>query len=680
MDIVPGIPGYVPSLAAYPPSNVQSTLPPEEWQACLDAWIFSVECRLRLTAEHFNKLKLAEKSSGFPFLLSYLRLIAQTPKSYFSSPGSREARLRNHCFLLLRRLLIAKDPPLGCSPLDLFDVLANGSVVFSHSAVWTEIFKLVSNRSPRELGVAFEAAKMHLTRCVETLDSTGLRSELTLASSLVKSWPTFGVLLMTGSDYLEGLASCYVKQTQKPEAYSRQLQDALTEHTFILLKALMSTEMSSVSLLLDHLFLLKTNVEKAGPAAPSLLSSLVVRTSLVRQLDIYLSASQHKRGRPLLDWLRSYREQTSHLHPPAVRRRLPSKMKGKDKAYTQHEMHMHQVEKVSQVQELFPELSDGYIVKLLDHFVDNVEDVTAALLEPEALPAHLKNESPQLMDELKGHQKTSDVSKSLSSANILPVDSFVPRRKNVFDNDDFDLLRVPLDRMHIGQRDIKLENPTAGAHARSKAAIMSALTAFDADDDERDDTYDVADVGGTVDDTVDTDERPVSNEEILYGAWNTDMRLFARDSKTRLSQPRRQIKLQTGMTDEQIEGWALMLGRDDDLQAKLRQKYSAAAAFSGGQLNVASTKWRASPTGSEDDASSGIEASAPDSRRQGLAGIRGHRSFPRGSRGTGSTSGPAKAPSTQVARKRKEQGRGRGNHHHRDGRAKKIGRGMAEMP
>jgi activating signal cointegrator complex subunit 2 len=33
----------------------------------------------------------------------------------------------------------------------------------------------------------------------------------------------------------------------------------------------------------------------------------------------------------------------------------------------------------------------------------------------------------------------------------------------------------------------------------NKAAILSALAAFGSDDDERDDTYDVADVGGTPD-------------------------------------------------------------------------------------------------------------------------------------------------------------------------------------
>jgi activating signal cointegrator complex subunit 2 len=138
------------------------------------------------------------------------------------------------------------------------------------------------------------------------------------------------------------------------------------------------------------------------------------------------------------------------------------------------------------------------------------------------------------------------------------------------------------------------------------------------------------------------------------------------------------------MTDEQIEGWAVMLGRDKASLSRLEKKYSSAFAFGGGQHKLAGTKWSASHSGtategeeSEDD---GPGQGSGTSRGRGGPLGRGNRGFGRG-RG-GSTSGPTHDPATQAARRRKEQGRGRGgaSHNRREGRAKKMGRGMAGPP
>ena len=85
---------------------------------------------------------------------------------------------------------------------------------------------------------------------------------------------------------------------------------------------------------------------------------------------------------------------------------------------------------------------------------------------------------------------------------------FVPQKKGLFEDDEFSRLQISSKQIRRGKKVISIERPEEGdSHVRSKAAIMSALAAFDSDDDERDDTYDVADVGGAVDNTVDTDGR-----------------------------------------------------------------------------------------------------------------------------------------------------------------------------
>jgi activating signal cointegrator complex subunit 2 len=448
------------------------------------------------------------------------------------------------------------------------------------------------------------------------------------------------------------------------------------------------------SLLLDHLYFLKSEAEKktkGKPTQATLCSSLVCTTSFLKHLAADGSITSGKRGQDLLDALTAYRQNTAHLHPPAMpRRRKVAKGKGKaSNGNTHEEMHVHQASQVSQVHDLFPDLPNHYILRLLDHFHDDTEAAIAALLEPASLPADLREPGPS--DGLP----TADLdgpTHDLAPHATPPLPPQRPPRKNVFDGDDFDNLRVPASRLHRGRKEVTIDD--AGGEderTRRKAAIMTALAAFDSDDDERDDTYDVADVGGTVDSTLDTDRRPrppldqTRHEESLFRAWKGNQELFARDSKTRSSKVRQDLKRETGMSDEQLEGWAIVLQRDPKLQDRLEGKSSHAPTFRGNQPALAPTRWQGDGGGTPDDSEEGEAHQGPSSgRRTGPAQIRGDRSW--GGRGDGrgggrggGTAGPGSDASTQAARRRKEQGRGRGgaNHNRREGRARKIGRGMA---
>ncbi len=141
--------------------------------------------------------------------------------------------------------------------------------------------------------------------------------------------------------------------------------------------------------------------------------------------------------------------------------------------------------------------------------------------------------------------------------------------------------------------------------------------------------------------------------------------MFERDSTTRRSKARVALKSETGMTDEAVEGWALMLGRDPRRLRRLEAKF---ATFAGGQTLLASTRYRESP------ATSGAEDEDGGGNRGWRGGNRG-RGRGRGGRGV-NAAGSAGEKGTQASRRGKEANKGsRANHNRRDQRARKMARG-----
>ncbi|KAK4943755.1 hypothetical protein LTR10_016658 [Elasticomyces elasticus] len=667
MEEVPGLAGQIPSLASFPDSKVRASLPSAEWEACLESWLVSIEVRLRMQDKDFAKFKFSQKASGVDFLVSVLRPVRD--EGLASSKSQKERLLLKRAYMLLRRLLLATDVPFDYDLEKLLHILCLGSSAFAPVADWKATLKGLWKRNKAQLTTAMDAWKK-----VASAQLSGKPQQSSLGdiyrgiNALLKVSPETGLTLMTGSDYLETLMEAY-------SSAQFTIQKLLTEHIYYCFRSLMSDGLSHGSLLLDHLYHMKSEADrtaKSKPSQPTLLSSLVCNTSFLRHLAADNSIASGKRGQSLIDGLTNYRQNTAHLHPPvASRRRKVSK--GKAKAEVHTDIHIHKASQVSQVHELFPDLPNHYILRLLDHFHDDTEAVIAALLEPELLPADLRDpgsaDGPSVDIDGPAHD--------LAPHSTPPLP---PQRRNVFDGDDFDNLRISSKHLHRGRKEITIINDTEDEHARRKAAIMTALAAFDSDDDERDDTYDVADVGGTVDSTLDTDSRPRAertldqnpHEESLYRAWKNNQELFPRDSTTRASKMRQDLKRETAMSDEQIEGWAIMLKKDAKMQEQLEKKYSMSQSFRGNQTAFAATRWQGDTAeDSEEGENSG------GGRRMGQAQIRGNRTWGRG-RG-GSTAGPGGEAATQAARRRKEQGRGRGgaNHSRREGRARKMGRGMA---
>ena len=491
-----------------------------------------------------------------------------------------------------------------------------------------------------------------------------LESQLGRVNSLIHTSPATAETFLAGSDFLDGLISCF-KLMNPP------LRKVIITTTYLCLTGLVDGEPPKFSMLTDQLYSLKSaaDAHKSGPlnANDSMVAELVTSTPLLQQIGHKLDASgsSTSRNKAILTDLASFRKSGGLIRPQRLAKRKTDKGKRVeivDHSAIQQEMHVHRLSQITQIQDLFPELGSGFVSKLLDEYGDDPEQVIAHLLDG-SLP-------PQLQD--------ADRSENLAAvapARDLaprPTPPLLPTRKNAFDDDELDRLDMDVSRLHIGKRggestadDVLADRSTAP----NKAAILSALAAFDSDDDERDDTYDAEDVGGTVDATEDLSE---SNEEVLFRAFQANPKLFDRDQATRKAAARSQLKIETGMTDEAVEGWALMLSRNPAQRKRLEARYSQ---WNGAQRELAGTAWRASAT------ESGAEDSEADA---GASGFRGGRGRGRGrgggggggGRGGGSAAGPTGDASTEAARRRKEASKGsRANHNRRDQRARKMARG-----
>ncbi|KAG8216861.1 hypothetical protein J3R82DRAFT_7126 [Butyriboletus roseoflavus] len=309
--------------------------------------------------------------------------------------------------------------------------------------------------------------------------------------------------------------------------------------------------------------------------------------STLRSLDVQLSGGNTKDPGALKLILRS-----SGVAPGASKNAVLTTQpafndKGKAKATAPEPTPPHDADldvQVTQVLDILPHHSPQYIRKLLTHpsclFHGNAERVIEALLEGTAPDEDALGDS---------------VAENFSV--IVPRTNAPIERKNVFDDEVMDLSRV-----HVGK---KTQDATPLVSDRAEMEPMRAITirlveemSVDSDEEERgkskalevidlDDDFDEpgASTIKVVGDGEDSGDEQVSEEDgvdpskpetILELAYLGDPKLFDRDAETRRGKPRAELKQQTGWTDEQIEGWRIMLDRNPKKE-RILQKHE----FSG---------------------------------------------------------------------------------------------------
>ncbi|CAK7267077.1 hypothetical protein SEPCBS119000_002354 [Sporothrix epigloea] len=669
-----------PSAASWPQSSKLA-----DWPLYLQVWRTLAAAYLALPDAAFTTALSREDQSGLStFVVSLTQAQAELgPAALASSPGY--APLKRTVFLLFARALRTPKPP---PTLLSWQVLADVSRVYGRQRAGQVLAQL----SPASLGVA-EASLAALKKLLVKNMEAGLGQDGDLRTTekhlqrvnfLVNAWPAAGAFFMTGSDYLDAMVSCYT-------IMNPPLRRVLVTSLYVSLIGLTQQPTPRYSLLSDLLFALRSAAEehKKGPLRPSdsLVNELVSVTPILQQLRHRSEApdtgagSLKNRLLTVLNDLATYQQPGRKVVlPPDRLRRKPEK--GKFVLQSAHpepaagDLSPQKQSQISMVQDLFPHLETGYVAKLLDEHNDDPEQLIAHLLEGNLPP------DPEAVDraENAADSPTNENQRAEPASNVrLPL---AHTRQNIFDGDELDRLSLQTSKLHFGKHASSKTADDFLAESTSttrKEAIWSALASFDADDDERDDTYDAADVGGTVDGPLSgvdgADDLQAANEQTLFAAYQATSSespgVFSRDAVTRRSAARLKLREKTGMTDEAIEGWAIMLARNPQQRRRLELQ-AQSSALGGEQNELARTAWRAGQD-DEDDGPSSTPRGGFQGRGRGGRGRGGGSGG--GSRG-GNVSGPTGEKDTEQARKRKEANKSsRANHNRRDQRARKMAKG-----
>ncbi|KAL7910961.1 hypothetical protein GGI35DRAFT_446103 [Trichoderma velutinum] len=646
----------LPPFAPFPKASWRQRISSEDWDALSEAWIALSQAYLDLDDAAF-KQTAADNEDLTIFVSSFVEENAVESGAKTISP-----RLLKTIFRLISRLLTI------CPSPRLLDVhfLADSARTFPKKHTAPLLAQLFTSHS-----APIESSLLTLKKLlIPQLDAGSkgdlklVELELTRLNPLLHASPNACILLLAGSDFFDGLVTCF-------QVINPPLRKTIITTVYLCLIGLIEVEPPKWSMISDQLYAIQVAAEthKKGTLNPndSLGADLVTNTPilkvLLRKIESSTAAPSNLKNR--INTLESFKTGII-VRPKKLIKRKVDKGKGVESAEDVHaEIHVHQMSQITHVQDIFPDMGAGFIAKCLDEYNGDVEQVLANLFD-ETLPPHLA--TADRTEPLSHTQPDTKAHKDLAPR---PTPTQLPIRRNVFDDDEFDRLAVDTSKISFGKNPEKTADDVLRdkSTAPNKAAILSALASLDPDDDERDDTYDAADVGGTVDaGNQEADGVNDSNEELLFRAFQADLRIFARDTETRRSATRVKLRDETGMTDEAIEGWAVMLQRNPTQMKRLEAKY----AWSGQQSQLERTSWRASPAGS------GAEESDPDggSNRGGRGG-RGRGGRGRGGRGRGgNVAGPTGEKDTEMARKNKEAHKGaRANHHRRDARARKMARG-----
>ncbi|KAF2219851.1 hypothetical protein BDZ85DRAFT_35664 [Elsinoe ampelina] len=642
----------LPPFAAFPPASVRAGLNPEQWSQAIEVWLTVANIWLSAPDSQFRgEEQLHSHLSSF--LRSFYNELFRSSKKGSLLESNQTLQLRKSTFLLSHRLLLGSVKENG---KDLLDVSFLGAFSYAHlkSHALVGLLAKLWAQYETQIRASLKKTRSTLIGILESDQPNAAEADLRRLVPLLHSLPVAGAFMAEGSELMDAMFLAY-------DHASANLRSALVPVAYLSLSSLTKDDTSNRSALLDHLYSLKAQAETSKQSL-NLLVDLVTNTPLLAKLQGKPGEKGAERARTLAASLQSFKSISIARSRPKKSFR-PNKGKGIANNDAVGDRHIHLLSKITQIQDLFPDLGSGFIARLLDNYDEDVELVTSHLLE-DSLPAHLSNLDRAL--QLADPADTDPISNFTPST--TPPQSSLPTRRNIFDNDDFDRLAVDPNSYSKGRTttsrtaDDELADRT---RAPQKAHILSALAAFDSDDDERDDTYDEADVGGTVDkaapdgeDEAEIDIGGDANEELLFRMWREDVSLFARDA--RRGKGREELKGKTNMTDEALEGWAVMLGRDPRRLRRLEGKY----AFDGGQREIERTAYREGDGEGDDSAGRGGFRGRGRGRGRGLF------------RGRGNVAGEASDSQTQAARHRKEANKGsRANHNRRDQRARKMARG-----
>lgn len=386
----------LPPFAPFPTAAWKELLSIDDWNAALGGWISLAEAHLHFNDSTFKQKTLRDESVP-AFLSSFIRETAAHGPSLLGTSTPAKQLLKNG-FLLASRII--RHPS---SPLELlqWDFLADFSRVYCKSLSKNRVSEVLSQLPSQDaVETSLAAVKKFLIKNLDQGIKGDLKSvedRLVRLNPLISASPSTAAFFLAGSEFLDGLIACYT-------VMNPPLRKVIITTTYLSLMGL--AEDSKYSILTDQLYGLKTAAEahKAGPlnANDCLVRELVSTTPLIQQIErkMEVSGTENTRVKNMLRDLATWKKSGASIRPKRLIKRKIDKGKGVAALGTgeeDQEIHIHRMSKISQIQDIFPDLGAGFVAKLLDEYGENTEEVTAHLLE-DSLPTHLKeaNRSEQL--------------------------------------------------------------------------------------------------------------------------------------------------------------------------------------------------------------------------------------------------------------------------------------------
>lgn len=638
------------TVASFPTAKQRKEIEPAEWNAYLESWDSLLQKLLALSLVSFNEQTKELGSTISGFLRYFLEKAALRQLSSFR-PSLIE-KLRRRCFFVIHRFFTEANKPPNL--ILSVDCLADLCIIYARVPGLDSLLSSIWRQENLESDPAALESKAALVRKLEVEGlGSDLGKSLYRVAALLRVSMDYGRFLMQGSDFLDALNTGWSRA-------SASVQQKISKIAYRSLLSLAQQGSSNLSLLLDHLHSLKADLAiTSDTRRTSLLVDILSNTPFSRNFQRSVLESDSGRAKSMQAELEAMRsrfclEQKACTRAASIRNTANSVTLG---YRTTEEAYTGERASFVQLKELFPELSDSSIASLLSRFGNDLDMVITHLLEG-SLPVHSKTEQRQ---DATIQNKSLDASQPLTQR-TKPLK--LPTRRNIFDDDDLSNLNIPESHLHQGRRE---KGGSLSSTVVSKEAILSALAAIDTDSDERDDTYDVGDVGGTIDITMQV-EGLDRNEAALFAMWKSSPQVFARDAGTRRSEGRKALRKETGMTDEAIEGWGVMLRRDPK---KIRRLEDQSSTFTSEQNELQSTAWKPG----QDDATERSDEDDEASRnmRGGHRMTRGRRPDGR-PKGIQDTATPA-GPSLQRERHRKDVHKGsQANHNRKNQSARKVAR------
>ncbi|KAK9467112.1 hypothetical protein V1512DRAFT_252905 [Lipomyces arxii] len=616
--------GSNPHVAPYPPLVIRRQLPAEVWASCLSSWT-------SVTAHFLSQPSSALEGATYflRFIQSYVALdregVEETEVEENHDVPIAKSLRRNVFLLLYRQYTTLSNVGNANMVWGFVRLYAKGN----HVAVCNVIKHLTIGPDSQPTAVAQKLQTFILERIKAskfTLAELHALQILMRDPAIAKAWAPNPV-------FMKGLRA--LVKTAKPVSDQKGPPlpaEVALKVAYLVLIGLSAADVDALVVCVREL--LKQLPPPRDVKAGEMMLALVVRTNLVKRVAIVSDATGNVG--PIAEIAVSLE---------TVRRKIPAQLisdiqscfrkSSPSKSRKQKVLES----KIRQIKEVFPSLADKYIATLLAAKNNSVEGVLGYLVEQNGVD-----------------EETEEIEQDMQTLHIDDTPAYQTEEDRRFDNLEFEPGSIHFGKRQYDDADKMLRNVP---NMSDKQKIFDSLRLiYDEDEDERDDTYDDMETTTRVYEDPDMDfednaessapvqepsqhlkekaargkkretkgkpwenkadkkelerrkeaeedraaENPV--ERYLWGVYSGDSSVF--DVSQRKTKFRAEIKERTKWSDEQIEGWAKILGRDARQRKYLEAKY----IFAGNKPIVISAAYAAEKTHRPD---SDLEGSDEDS-------------------------------------------------------------------